>query len=272
MATSNVKLNEILRNDVQEQLDGSESVLIKTIMDLTSRAMQGADTLTIPRASGLALTTVVPGTRASNGSYTIAGDALLLNQSKQVAEYIGWIDGKDSAVDVAEAFFAGAPRVFAEGIEDIIAASLASVSAGDFNSEVADSFTVANIGNAKKVLDVAKVPKKDRYLAVNAIGMEILAATTEFQDGQKSLSSEALREGVVSMVKGFKVVQSESVADDEVHCYHRDAVAFALHGEMEAINKDIEEYAQSFLALRGKYGAKTLDSGARKLTIKMAVS
>lgn len=271
MATSNVELNEILRNDVQEQLDGSESVLINTIMDLTSRAMQGADRLTIPRASGLALTDVTPGTRAANGSYSIDGDALLLDQSKQVAEYISWINGKDSAVDIEDAFFQGAPRVFAEGIEDLIATQLATVSSGDFNSGVLNDFTVANIANAKKVLDQANVPKRDRYLAVNAVGMEILSSFTEFQDGQKSLSDEALREGIVSRVKGFNVVQSESVADDKIHCYHMDAVAFALHGEMQAISKEIEEYAQIFLALRGKYGVKVLDSGARKLTITMAV-
>lgn len=271
MATSNVKLNEILRQDVQEQLDGSESVLIKTIMDLTPRALMGMDRLTIPRASGLTLTTVVPGTRAADGTYSIDGDELLLNQSKQVNEYISWINGKDSAVDIEEAFFAGAPRVFAEGVEGIIATELATVSPNDFNSGIAASFTVDNIATAKKHLDQARVPKRDRFLAVNAVGMEILAATQEFQDGQKSLSDEALKDGVVSMVKGFKVVQSEDVADDKVHCYHRDAVAFALHGEMEAISKENEEYAQKFLALRGKYGAKALDSGNRKLTITMAV-
>ena len=34
---------------------------------------------------------------------------------------------------------------------------------------------------------------------------------SEFEDGSKGLSAEALRDGVVSRVKGFNVVQSEDV-------------------------------------------------------------
>ena len=55
-----LSMEDILRNDVQEQLPGSDSVLIKTIMDLSSKAKIGSDTITIPRASGLSLTHVTP--------------------------------------------------------------------------------------------------------------------------------------------------------------------------------------------------------------------
>ncbi len=94
---------------------------------------------------------------------------------------------------------------------------------------------------------------------------------------QKSLSDEALRQGVVSQVKGFKVVQSEDVgsttaASNEIHFYHRSAVAFALHDQVHFIEKMNEEYAQEFIALRGKYGVKALDAGARKLTMSLTTA
>lgn len=209
---------------------------------------------------------------------TTTGDQLLFNQVKQVPEYISYADGMDSAVDLKNAFLSVAPKVFAQGIEAVIAASLATASVGDFDSvsAVAGVFAIGDIAKAKKKLDQAKVPKSDRYMAVNAEAMEILASMQEFQDGQKSLSAEALREGVVSQVKGFKVIQSEDISGTgatlKIHFYHKSAVAFALHAGMEFIEQPNPEYGQEFISLRGKYGAKDVDNlagaGTRKVTMK----
>lgn len=272
-----LSLNDILRNEVLESLQGSDLILSKTIMDLTSKVKVGSDRVTIPNVTGLALSSVVSGTRATAGGMTTTGDALLLNAVKQVPEYISYADGMDSAVDLKSAFISVAPKVFAQGLEVAIATALVTASSLDFDaaSATAGSFAITDIANAKKLLDQAKVPKSDRYMAVNAEGMEILASMTEFQEGQKSLSPEALREGVVSQVKGFKVIQSEDIAGTgatlKVCFYHKSAVAFALHSAIEYVEKDIEEYAQFFLALRGKYGVKDVENaaaaGVRKITM-----
>ena len=277
-----LSLNEILRNEVLESLQGSESVLVKTVLDLTAQAKPGSDRVTIPNTTGLALSSITAGSRATAGGMTTTGRELVLDQVKQVPEYISWKNGKESAVDQKQSFVANAPKVFAQGLEVAIAAKLATASANDFDSASATAgvFTISDIGKAKKLMDQAKVPKNDRYMVVNAEAMEILAAMSEFQDGQKSLSPEALREGIVSRVKGFNVVQSEDVggtgASNKIHCYHKSAVAFALHGEMEYIDKDIEEYGESFLSLRGKYGAIDCDNAAgasnRKLTIALTTA
>lgn len=274
-----LSLNEILRNEIQQFLGGSDSVLIKTILDLTPRVQKGMDRVTVPRVSGLALSNVTSGSRATAGGMTTAGDVLLLDQSKQVPEYISYEDGIESAVDLKAAFLEAAPRVFAEGVEVAIASALATASPSDFDSAsaTAGQFAITDIANAKKILDQAKVPTSDRYMAVNADAMEILASMTEFQEGQKSLSDEALRQGVVSQVKGFKVVQSEDVgsstaADNVIHFYHRSAAAFALHDGVSFIEKMNEEYAQEFIALRGKYGVKALDGGARKVTMALTTA
>ena len=277
-----LSLNEILRNEVLESLQGSESVLVKTITDLTSSAKPGSDRVTIPNVTGLALSSITAGSRATAGGMTTTGDQLLFDQSKQVPEYISYADGKDSAVDLKSAFLSVAPKVFAQGVEAIIASKLATASADDFDSAsaTAGQFAIADIAKAKKKMDTAKIPKSDRYMAVNAEAMEILASMQEFQDGQKSLSAEALREGVVSQVKGFKVVQSEDVggagAANKIHFYHKSAVAWALHSAVEFIEAMNEEYAQEFIALRGKYGAKDCDNtggaGKRKLTMSLTTA
>lgn len=263
-----LSLNDILRNEVLESLQGSDLILSKTITDLTSQVKVGSDRVTIPNVTGLALSSVTAGSRATAGGMTTTGDALLLNQSKQVPEYISYADGMDSAVDLKSAFITVAPKVFAQGLEVAIATSLLTANANDFDSASATAgvFAIGDIANAKKLLDEARVPKSDRYMAVNAEAMEILASMSEFQEGQKSLSPEALREGVVSQVKGFKVIQSEDIAGTgatlKVVFYHKSAVAFALHSAIEYVESDIPEYAQMFLALRGKYGTKDIDNAA----------
>ena len=273
-----LSLNDILRNEILESLQGSDAVLVKTIMDLTAQAKPGSDRVTIPNVTGLALSSITAGSRATAGGMTTTGDQLLFDQVKQVPEYISYANGIESAVDLKSAFLQVAPKVFAQGVEAAIAAALATASANDFDSASATAgvFAIADIAKAKRKLDQAKVPKTDRYMIVNAEGMEILASMQEFQDGQKSLSPEALREGVVSQVKGFKVMQSEDVSGTgatlKVHFYHKSAVAFALQSGVEFIEQMNNEYAQEFISLRGKYGCKDVDNtsnlGVRKITMR----
>lgn len=271
-----LSMNEILSNDVQSYLGGADLVLVNSIMNLTSKAQPGKDRVTIPRISGLSLDDISDGTtEATGGAMTTAGDALIFDQSKEVAEYILWDDNIESSVDLKASFADAAPKEYAQGIENAIYTALAtSEEAGHaFNSGVLNSFTVANLGTAKKLLDKAGVPKSGRTCAVNAEGMEILAATQEFQDGQKSLSDEALKEGIVSRVKGFNVKQSDtsSFADTVVLCYHESAVAFGAQKEMSFIQEKQESFAREFISLRGKYGVKRLDLGKRNVVITMAV-
>lgn len=267
-----LSLNKILAKQIQEFLGGSDAVLINTIWNLSSEVDEGMDRVTIPRISGLSAATITPGTRAAGGSMTTLGDVLLLDQAKEVSEYLGYQDNANSTVSLQDAFFMAAPRVYAEQFEELIQTQLGAAASGmDFNSGTLNSFSIANITEAKKKLDNQKVPKKDRYLAVNADGMAILASTSEFQDGSKSLSDEALKKGIVSMVKGFNVVQSEDVPSNKVHCYHRSAVAFAIQKGVESVIFDDKPYSQVYVALKGKYGCKQLDSGKRQVTITMAV-
>lgn len=274
-----LSLNEILRQDIQQFLGGSDSVLIKTITDRTARVSVGMNQVTVPRVSGPTLSDVVSGTRAASGGMTTNGDVLLLDQSKQVADYISYADGYDSAVDLKAAFLEAAPRMFAQGIEALIAGQLQTAGPNDFDSASATAgiFAISDISKAKKLLDEAGVPPKDRWLAVNASGMEQLAAFQEFEDGSRSLSAEAINQGIVSQVKGFYVVQSEDVgsstpATNQITAYHQSAVAFAMHAEVEFIEQLDEPYAQEFVALRGKFGCKLLDTGNRKVTISLTAA
>lgn len=273
-----VKLNQILKDQIQEYLAGSEAVLVKTIMDLSPRVSKGMDRVTIPRVSGLSFQTVVPGTKAVGSGMTTTGDSLLLDQIKEVPDFIHYDDDQDSAVDLKSAFLSAAPKEYAQGIELAINDALAATNtAQEAVSTTAGVFDIDDIGAAKTTLDKAGVPKSDRYMALNADSMEKLAAFTEFQEGRSLVSQEGLVQGIVSRVKGFNVVQSEDVgtttpATNYIHLYHRSACAFAMQDGVRFIEKVIEESAEEFISLRGKFGVKVLDTGKRNIKLTLTTS
>lgn len=272
-----LSINDVLQQEVLESLQGSESILVKTILDLTPMVRPGSDRVTIPNVTGLALADVTSGSRATAGGMTQTGSVLLLSAVKQVPEYISYANGIQAALDQKAAFLAHAPKLFAQGIEAAIATKLLVASAMDFDSASATAgvFAVSDIAKAKMLLDGARVPKADRYMAVNAEAMEVLSSFSEFQDGQKSLSPEALREGIVSRVKGFNVVQSEDIAGTgatlKVVFYHKSAVAFALQDGIKFVSQMDEAYGEEFIALRGIFGCIDCDNasnlGKRKVVM-----
>jgi hypothetical protein len=274
-----LSLSQILRNDIQEYLGGSDSILIKTIQDLSSRVSTGMDRVQVPLISGLATSTVATGTKQAADSVTFTSDVLLLDQSKESYMYISFLESQDSAIDIKAAFLQAAPKEIAQAMEVAIAAALAGASTNDFDSTSATAgiFDIDDIANAKKLMDIAKVPTSDRWLACNADAMEILSGFTEFADGKNTLSNEALRDGVVSRVKGFNVIQSEEVgsttaASNEVHFYHRSACAFAMQKEVHFVEQREESYGQEFIAVRTKYGVKALNENVLKLTMALTTA
>lgn len=269
---------KIVEQKVQSYLlAGSELVLRKIITDLSSDVSIGDDKVQIPRMGALSLKNITPGIKAVGDARDVNADDLLLDQAKEVSDYLGYVKTAQSAVNREIQFFKDAPLVYVKGTEALIAAKLEAATANDFASSVNAaaipdgefSFNIKDIAKAKKILDKAGVDKADRYLVVNADGMEILAGTQEFQDGSKSLSAQALNEGVVSLVKGFKVVQSENISATKVVCLHKSACAYADQKEMETVSDDEKSFSQIYVAVKGMYGAKLLDSGLRKVVITM---
>lgn len=284
MANAVLSRAQIAAQKVQSYLvAGSELVLRNVIMDLTADVKIGDDRITIPRMSGLTLKTITPGTKSVGDARDVLGDVLLLDQPKEVSDYLGYITTAQSAVDREIQFFKDAPLIYVKGSEALIAAAFetatppSGANGNDFASSalaasIPDgefSFNIKDLAKAKKIADKRGLPKADRYCIVSADGMEILASTQEFQDGSKALSAQALNEGVVSMVKGWKVLQSENISANKVVCFHKSAVAFADQKEMAAESFDEKPFSHVYVALKGLYGCKLLDNGNRKIVITM---
>lgn len=275
--SSTLSLEQVLRQEILEYLEGSEAILIKTITDMTSYVSTGMDKVTVPSTYDLPVDDVVSGVDPAATTRKTKGTTLLLNIAKRVYDYISFIEGKQSALDLKAAFLSNAPKRFTKVIEKVISTMLLTPNAHDFNSGVAGDFSIANFAHAKKLMDKAGIPLSQRFCYVNASGMEKLASTQEFQDGQKSLSAEALRMGVVSQVKGFSVIQSDcdeamETGELKVVFYHKSAVAIAFQSEVKYEEEYSAKKTEEYVAITALLGCKDMDndnaSGVRKIVMK----
>lgn len=273
-----VSISDVLRQEVLDYLGGKESILIKCITDLSSMVRPGADRVTIPNVIGYNKGVIVPGARAAGSTRSTTASTLLLDSPNQVWDYISYVEGKQSAIDLKASFLANAPKEFAGLVETSIGTKLLTANKNDFDSASATAgvFEIEDFAKSKQLMDAAQIPLSDRYVWVNSEGMALLSSMQEFQDGQKSLSAEALRDGIVSRVKGFNVIQQEHVsmgtgATLKVVFFHRSAVAYAAQSAMEYVEQMDQAYSQEFVALKGLFGCVDCDNvsnaGVRKIVM-----
>ncbi len=276
---SDISMEEILFNDVQEYLV-EEAVIIGTITNLTNRVKKGMKSIKVPRFSGLTVSAVKQdGTCAVAGGMTADQDTLNLNIFNEVPEYIYECADLESAVDLKQQFLDAAPRVLANQIEaDIYAELKGGVSAAtpdhiiqmneaDLNGTANSAPSLKDIQNAGLLLDKKKVPKTDRYLLVSPDVRVHLLCKAEIQDASKSGSNNALVNGEFARLFGFTMIESCNVPADETIAYHRTAVAFAMHNQVEFIEEQDRACGREFISVRTKYGVKHLDAGCRAVLL-----
>lgn len=125
-------------------------------------------------------------------------------------------------------------RGVAEGLEDIIAATLASatpVSTVSFTEGTADAagdpFRV--VLACRKALNDANVPMNNRTLLVgSAVEVALLSSDriSKAQNSGDAIASTALTDATVARVAGFNIVTSNAIDENAAYAYHQTAVAF----------------------------------------------
>lgn len=276
---SDISMEQVLFQDVQAYLV-QEAVIIGTITNLTNRVSKGMKSIKVPRFSGLTVTDVKQdGTCAVASGMSADQDTLALDKFKEIAEFIYECADIESAVDLKDQFLDAAPRVLADAIDaDIYNELKAGVSAATPDhiltmSETAVDGTangapsLKDIQNAGLLLDKKKVPKSDRYLLVSPSVRVHLLCKAEIQDASKSGSNTALINGEFARLFGFTMIESCNVGEYETVAYHRTAVAFAMHQEIEYIEEADRKCGREFISVRTKYGVKHLDNGCRAVLL-----
>lgn len=265
---ADVSLAAIASQDVQAQL-ADQAVLVNTVMNLSDRVSPGMKSIAIPKVSGMAATAIPDdGSDSTSSGMTLAVDTLALTSKREVADYI-YDSSLDSAVDLKEAFFASAPGVFVEDMENKIYLELDGASASNPDHVLQMSGTsnlvptIADIRLAAKLMDEQKLPQGDRYLIVTPNIKHAILAFSEVSDASKFGSAEAIQKGYIGELYGFKVLCSNQVTTGTMVAYHKSALAFAFQKDIAAVQARNEEKARELVAIRGHYGQKVLAAGKR---------
>ena len=250
-----------------------EAVIIPTIMNLTSQVRPGAKSVGIPKIAGLAAADVKEdGTEQSAGGMTVAADVLLLDQFREVPDYVYETGDLQSVVDLKNAFFDAAPRVYAEDMESKLYTEMtsgASTSAPDHLLQMSGTAntipTLADIRLAGELLDIQKVPSGDRFLVVTPTIKTALLAIGDISDASKTGLASPNVTGAFSQIYGFTLTMSNQVTADTCLAYHRSCAAYAWQRTLETIDESQRSKARSFVSVRGFWGRKTLDAGKRMI-------
>lgn len=267
---ANVSEAQIAAQIVQDFLT-DEAVIIPSIMDISNQVRHGAKSVGVPRISGLAAADVKEdGSQQAAGGMAVAADVLLLDQFREIPDYIYETGDLQSVVDLKNAFFEAAPRVYAEDMESKLYVSmLAGVSsaAPDHLLQMSGTAniipTLADIRLASELLDIQKVPSSDRYLLVTPTIKTALLSIAEISDASKSGVGSPNVSGQFSEIYGFKLTVSNQVTSNTCLAYHKSCAAYAWQKSLRTIDEKQETYARDFVAVRGFWGKKVLDSGKR---------
>lgn len=273
-----VSQREIMANMVQQYLQAA-AAFPQRVMTFT--AAPGNKSVDIPRTGGFSVGNKTENTAVTAQVLTWAVDNLPLNkhrviqvnlekianlQSKvaqelQIAERAGLDLAYDTDLQIVAEFYAAAS---ASSPDHIIAYA---------NSGGANTMGAADVLNAKRLLDIQKVPQDGRFLAVDPTAYSELLSVSDFVRVDAigaNNTSEGIRPGVVGRIYGFEVFMSQAVTEDQNIAFHRSALAYGVQqGVTYETDLDLPNLAQlhSFDQI---YGLKGLDLGKRHVILGKA--
>lgn len=265
MDASNIALDYVLYNQVQTILSQG-AVLLPTISDYSSLVVEGANSVDIPRLSkGVARTMLFDGNENADSGLGIAVDTLNFATFKEVPEFIYDDQRAKTAADLDAYFMAASPAVMADTIEQAIYAELkkAIASTPDHILTISSNPTWDEIVAAQVALDNLSVPMEERTLACNPAMKAKLLKIQEIKDASLRMNQEVVIKGQFAEVLGFRLVVSTNCDADEILCYHKTAMAFALKKSVPFVKERHESKNRDYVSLKANYGQKILDSGKR---------
>jgi len=251
----------------------NNAVILPTVLDRTSDVVVGAKQVEIGRAGALS---VGAETKAANTPYTgqtltWVTDDLLLNLHKGVYVELENIANIQSVVDQEAAILERATEDLTFKLEQELYTAMKAVSAATPDHRVAfksgTTLSLEDITNARKLLNIAKVPMTERFMLINPEQEEDLLNLDNFRSAEKYGSNTILMTGEIGTIFGFRVLMSNAVTADEVLFYHRTHCAFARQvGMTWESDRKLQNSSKEYL-LETVYGLKMLDAGKRAVLV-----
>jgi hypothetical protein len=248
-----------------------QSILLPTVTNYSSLAVQGSSSIKLPRSGGFLVGTKNENTAISAQSISYSADTISFSH-RTVQFLIEKLAAKQSVVDVVSDALMKATKALALDLDTqiITELNLASTSAPDhlinFIDTSGDVIAKGDILAARKLLVSQNINPRECYFLVGAEKEAEMLALADFIQAERYGNNMPITAGEIGMVYGMKVLVHTGVTD-YVCAYHPSAVGYAFSQNIEVdFDKDLANIGTRY-SLDFIFGAEVLDSGKRVVKV-----
>ena len=263
---------DLVSSIVQETLK-EKAKLMPLVSDYSQLAQKGTNTIKVPRRNQFSADDKAENTDLTAQEITFSADTIDVSLHKAIyAKLEDFADFKSNVNVQAEIIQEMANEVALQFDRDIIAELRLASAAGpdhivDYVDGAGDTLALADIANARALLNRQSVPMADRYMMVSPEREQDLLNIQNFISAERYASREALIEGFVGRVFGFDVYVHNELTALESMFWHKSAVGYGmgLNPSFEQ-DRDLKSASTEYL-LQNLYGVEVLDTGKRQVYI-----
>lgn len=255
---------------VQQYLK-ENAVLIPTIQDETDEATPGKKSTSYTRIGELVAEDKTDGTEYTAQKFEVAADKLEYDTQQGVYVQLTSKGSLQSAIAQEPKIFERSLQALTDALEQKIYTALANVSTSAPDHAILfdtqSTLALSDILEARRLLNVAKVPLTDRFLAIHPNNETDLLNLKQFTNASEYGDRVPLLTGEIGRIFGFRTVITGNVTENTALGYHRSHVVFGRQMEVTwDQDKILQNSAREYL-LETLYGLKTLDNGVRGVKI-----
>jgi len=271
--------NDVILSIVQDELL-REAKLRPTVIDLSSQVSKGDKSVSVPKFSasfaGPAAQNPDGLTATEYQSPTFDVDTIDLDKWQTLPYRVPDRVSMQTKMPLEAELARSAGQQMGIYVDDQIIAQLrlASTATPDHNIDLdgsaasgsATALTLEGISKARELLNRQNLPSSDRWLVIPPELEKDLIDLDQFRNADKYGSREAILEGEIGKIYGFRVMVHNGLNANEACAYHRSAVGIAMQMEIKFETQRAEVTLQATdYAFSLGMGDTVMDGGRRQV-------
>ena len=271
---------DLILSIVQEELTRAAK-LRPTVRDFSASVSKGVKSIEIPRYdssfSGPAAQNPDGTTPVTQQTVTFATDVLNLDKWVTLPWQVADRVSRQSMLNLEAELAASAGRKFGEYIDDELIAALRLAADGtgglpdhriQLSGATNTQITLDDVAHARELLNKQNISEMDRYMLISPAQERAMLNIHNFIEADTYGAREALLDGEIGRVFGFRVMVHNGLADLEAICYHRDAVGHAMQKDLSYETRRADLALQSTeYAFSAGWGTVVLEQGIKQVLI-----